>query len=204
MMKIHGKLIAILTLLLLSIFSTACNTDTQQTGTTESTTTNSLVTIVSVDWAIYYQNLAELYRGADLIAYGEIDRIIEVQAQTISHTDRGDIIHYNTDFDFNIIQVLKGDETEEAVIHQLGAAGKMTVMDDPLFEPGEAYILFLRKTESGICVVLGGPQGRFKVNDGKVYSMDNAYTDKIIISPELSYNGVDLNNFIAYITDKLR
>ncbi len=200
-MKVYGKAAAILSLILLSLVYTACNTDTQQISNTENTTTNNLITIVSVDWAIYYQNIAELYQGADLIAYGKIDRVIEVQAQTISHTDRGDNIHYNTDFSFDISRVLKGDETGEAVIHQLGAAGKMPVMDDPLFEPGEKYILFLRKTESGICVVLGGPQGRFKVDDGKVYSMDNAYTDKIMISPDFSYNGIDLEYFIAYITD---
>ncbi len=202
-MKVYGIVTAITSLILLSFFTAACDTEPGQTTDTESTTTNNKITIVSVDWAIYYQNIAELSLDADLIAYGEIDRVIEVQAQTISHTDRGDNIHYYTNFSFDISQVLKGDETEEAIIHQLGAADKMTVMDDPLFEPGEAYILFLRKTESGICYVLGGPQGRFKIEDGKVYSMDNAYTDKIVISPDLSFNGISLADFIGYINDEL-
>jgi hypothetical protein len=203
-MKVYGKVMAITSIIFLSLFTSACDAEPAQTTSTESTATNNKITIVSVDWAIYYQNLAELFQGADLIAYGEIDRVIEVQEQTISHTDRGDIIHYNTDLSFHISQILKGDETEEAVIHQLGAAGKMVVIGDPSFQPGEAYILFLRKTESGIYLVLGGAQGRFMVDNDKVYSIDNSIDEEIIISPDLSFNGVDLNNFIAYITDKLQ
>jgi hypothetical protein len=203
-MKTITSVMIISCMIILSLFSAACNTDTQQTEATENITTNNQsILTVSADPATYYANIAELSLDADLIAYGEIDRVIEVQTRTISHTDRGDILHYYTDFSFNTSHILKGDETKEAIIHQMGAAGKMVVIGDPLFESGEEYILFLHKTESGIYYVLGGPQGRFKVEDSKVYSMDNAYTDKILISPDLSYDGVDLENFIGYIANEL-
>ena len=191
-MKVFKSATAISSLILLSLFFAACNTDTQQTGVTESTTTNNTTAIIYAEWASYYQDISELILDADLIAYGEIDRVVEVQKINISHTD----------FGFRINQLLKGDETKEAVIHQLGAAGIATVIDDPVFEQGEEYILFLHKTEAGIYCVLGGPQGRFKVADGKVYSMDNIISYQVLISPELSFNGVDLRNFIGYIIEK--
>jgi hypothetical protein len=80
----------------------------------------------------------------------------------------------------------------------------MVVTEDPLFEQGEKYVLFLHKTESGVYYVLGAYQGRFKVVDGKVFSMDNVIDDKIFISPELSYNGIELEDFIGDIYKALK
>jgi hypothetical protein len=192
-------------MILLSLSAGACNTNIQQTtGTESSTTTNQSILTVSGSVAGYYANMEELSGAADLIAYGEIDGVIEVQEYIMAQTDREDILYYTTDFNFSISQVLKGDEKEEAIIHQLGAAGKMVVTEDPLFEQGEKYVLFLHKTESGVYYVLGAYQGRFKVVDGKVFSMDNVIDDKIFISPELSYNGIELEDFIGDIYKALK
>jgi hypothetical protein len=204
-MKIITSVVAISCVILLSLFTGACDTGAGQTTGTKSTTTNnqSIQTIIEGEVAGYYANMAELSRETDLIAYGKIDGVIEVKEQIVGHNPKGNNILYFTDFNFNISQCLKGDEKEAVIIHQVGAAGKMVVNRDPLFEQGEEYVLFLRKTESDVYLVLGVHQGRFKVVDGKVYSMDNIIPDKIFINPGLSYNGVELEDFIGYISEEL-
>jgi hypothetical protein len=204
-MKIITSIMVISCMILLSLSAAACDTEPSQTTSTESTTTdNQSILTISGSWASYYANMEELSREADLIAYGEIDRVIEVQEQIVGHNPKGDMIHYYTNFNFKISQVLKGDGIEEAVIHQMGAAGKMVVPDDPMFKKGEEYVLFLHKTETGIYFVLGGPQGRFMVDGGKVFSMDNIIGDKVFLSDDLSYNGIELDDFMGDISKELK
>jgi hypothetical protein len=204
-MKIITSIMVISCMIFLSLSAGACDSGPGQTTSMESTTTtNQPVITVFADVAIFYTNLEDLSRDADLIAYGEIESVIEVKEQIVGHNPKGNNIHYYTDFSFSINQLLKGDMIEEAVIHQMGAAGKMVVHEDPLFQQGEKYILFLHKTESGVYYVLSGPQGRFKVDDGKVFSMDNIDGDNSFISPELSYNGMDLEDFIGDISEALQ
>jgi hypothetical protein len=95
-------------MILLSLSAGACNTNIQQTtGTESSTTTNQSILTVSGSVAGYYANMEELSGAADLIAYGEIDGVIEVQEYIMAQTDREDILYYTTDFNFSISQVLK-------------------------------------------------------------------------------------------------
>ncbi len=200
-MKILASIIVISCIMILSLSAGACDTGPNQTES--STTTSQSILTIEGCVAGYYANMEELSSEADLIAYGEIDVVIDVQESIMAQSDTRTSFYYTTDFNFNISQVLKGDETEEVIIHQLGAAGKMVVSGDPLFEQGEEYVLFLHKTESGVYYVLGACQGRFKVVDGKIFSMDNLISDKIFISPELSFNGVDLEDFIGEISEEL-
>ncbi len=195
-MKIVTQVLVTLAVLATVSFAGACNTDQNQIENQGNTVTvdEEGVYIALVDWADYYADIAELCRAADLIAYGEIDRVIEV------HGTVGIGGHYYTDFGLSVSQALKGNATEEAIIHQMGASGKMVVIDDPLFQQGEKYVLFLHKCDSGVYYVLGGPQGRFKVVDDKVFSMDNIVPDEISVSPDLSYNGTELEDFLGIVS----
>ena len=160
--------------------------------------------ITEVSWAEYYVDIGELCDTADLIAVGEIGGVISESGEKVAEARWGDVMLYTTDFAFQIEQVLKGEGVEEIILHQTGAAGKQEVSDDPLFEPGERCVLFLREYEAGKYCVLGGPQGRFMIIDDEVFSMNHVLTDEIVIlSPDLDFAGVDLESVIASVEASL-
>lgn len=161
-------------------------------------------TITSVSWAEYYADIGELCDAADLIAVGEIDRVISESSEKVAEARWGGVLLYTTDFAFRIEQVIKGEEVEEILLHQTGVAGKQEVRDDPLFEQGERCVLFLREYEAGKYYVLGGPQGRFEIIDDEVFSMNHVLPDEAIwLSAELDFDGVDLESFIASVEASL-
>lgn len=83
-----------------------------------------------------------------------------------------------TDFDFRIDNVIQGNlkAGDIITIRQTGAetAEKIAELDDnPLLRKGETVLGFLRYAEEhGVYVFVGGPQGRFEIQNGLVNSMD--------------------------------
>ncbi len=54
--------------------------------------------------------------------------------------------------------------------------GVFEVSDDPLFEVGTTYLLFLEESRSaGVYFVAGGPQGRFLVVNEQATSLSRLY-----------------------------
>ena len=77
--------------------------------------------------------------------------------------------------------------------------GQSLLADDPLFEVGEEYLLFLKLSESGR-YFHPGPWGRYKIIDGMVYSMNHILRDsQYQAPPQLDFNGVAINTFIEHI-----
>ncbi|TES84429.1 MAG: hypothetical protein E3J92_01340 [Dehalococcoidia bacterium] len=159
--------------------------------------------ITNVSWAEYYVDIGELCDAADLIAVGEISGVISESGEKVAEARWGGVLLYTTDFAFEIEQVLKGEGVEEILLHQTGAAGKQEISDDPLFEQGERCVLFLREYEAGKYCVLGGPQGRFMIIDDEVFSMNRILPDEAMISPDLDFDGVDLESFIGSVAANL-
>ena len=73
--------------------------------------------------------------------------------------------------------------------------------DDPLFIVGQAYVLFLRRAPDGSFGVLGGPAGRFVVNDGVVSSLSSVYPNRNI--SDLSIDQADLTTFSDEVRNTL-
>ncbi|MGE5596168.1 MAG: hypothetical protein ACM3S1_09055 [Hyphomicrobiales bacterium] len=69
--------------------------------------------------------------------------------------------------------------------------------DDPLFEAGAQYLLFLDLRPGDLYVVLGGPQGRFVVTNGQVSSLSAVYPDRNI--GDLKLSGVALADIAARV-----
>jgi len=143
-----------------------------------------------------YGDIPSLKADADLVARGEIVGCRSVNSQ---ETAIGSI--YFTDFSFQIESVLHGAASQSAiVIHQTGGiVGGRTVevMEDPLMEVGDRYVLFLKQGTSELYYVLGGPQGRFVVHDERVSSLSAVYTDRGIF--DLDIRNVPLEAFLEQI-----
>ncbi len=147
-------------------------------------------------WAKSFEDMTELCAASDVIALGMVDRVIRVtRAQPSGHL-------YFTDWAFRIEKVLKGRVTEEVTVHQTGAAGLGSeIAEDPLFRRGERYVLFLKRGAQEIFYNLG-PWGRYKVVDGRVYSVNRALEYRTwYFEEKLDFNGVAQDDFIADVTE---
>lgn len=118
-------------------------------------------------WAITYNDLKSLKQAADLGVVGTITRASAVA------TDQSDLVF--TDFVFTIKTALSDPGRRltgaSIIVHQTGGIVGSTLYqmeDDPLFEIGEQAVLFLHEYSPGHYFVVGGPTGRFVVQNGMV------------------------------------
>lgn len=161
---------------------------------------------VEAQWAGGHDSLQSLYSDpdVDLIVVGEIDRVVEVGIIKSTETRWGTINLYYTDFSFMIRSVLKGKNVEEALIHQVGHDENDEFPEFPLFEAGEECVLFLHEFEPGKYYVVGGAQGRYKIVEGNVYSLNYILSllpsDSYSVPEGLYINGVPENDFTETIT----
>jgi hypothetical protein len=150
-------------------------------------------------WAFYFDNLADLCAYSDVIAVGEVDRVVEI----VVHINVNEML-YSTRWALRVEQVLKGKETGELIINQTGAPNQpgSDIRDDPLFLPGERYLLFLREGTPGIYFSFG-PLGRYMVWNNKVYSMNYILLPEAgyHAPPELDFDGVALDTLVGDIVE---
>ena len=124
---------------------------------------------IAVDYAIAYGNLQELTRDSDLIALVEIEGVVssDVERNIPSTVFSAKVLKpiYNTKKGKEIQLYMTGGRVDGRIAEEPG---------NPLMNSGEQYLLFCRKNTDGTYTVLGGPQGRFVYEDGKLSSMDVA------------------------------
>jgi len=161
----------------------------------------NLAIVASASWAESYASIEDLSAEADLIAVGTVKDVVGVTGDVIGENRWGPIILYFTDFAFSVEQVLKGpQDLREVMIHQTGAADKWEIRDDPLLKPGDKYVLFLHEYETGKYYILGGPQGRFQIIAGEVFSMNNILSPDIVSwSTGLDVKGVEKASFLGSV-----
>lgn len=162
-------------------FVTGCNS-----GATKDTldTKTSLPSVsISASYAGPFSNFAELFAASDMIAMGEISRVIEV---TSGH---GSI--FFTRFGFRIEKTIKGEVADEVILNITGSPDipGSDLGEDPIFKPGERYVLFLHEYEEGRFYSMG-PWGRYKIIDGRVYSMNRLVDIGWYNQLDLDCNGV--------------
>ena len=150
----------------------------------------------SASYPASFDNFAELFAASDMVALGVIDRVVEVIPQ------KGSLLF--TRFAFKTERIYKGGEAGEIVLSITGAPDMpgSDLPEDPLFYPGEKWLLFLHEFDEGLYYDLG-PWGRYKIIDGKVYSMNRLADISWYMQPELDYAGVAEDEFYADLTETL-
>jgi hypothetical protein len=139
----------------------------------------------------HYSSLADLRRDSTLIARG-----------TIVAVGGFDSSQNVTQFVFRITRVIVGNlsagSTDITVLQHNGG-----LVYDPPMQVGDELILFMRKSArldmSGAYVVVGGPQGRFIIRSGKVYSVGDLYPEAR--NTTLSIQGMDESSFMAIVEE---
>lgn len=143
---------------------------------------------LSASWAMSYDSLTPMSRDAELVVVATVSKAHDVVTDSRKAGDVTAILPF-TDFDLQIEEILKGSSPSSAIrVHQTGGQVGNTlfeVHDDPLFEIGATYLLFLRSGVPGQFYVLAGPDGRMVVDSDRVYSLSvthpNAGIDDLAI-----------------------
>ena len=136
-------------------------------------------------WAMAYPDIESLVAESELIAVVEATDSSDKAGRT----------------EVKVIDALYGCENDETFeIQQTGAlidSLRQEVYDDPLLDMGKQYLIFARRNNERMVTILGGPQGRFCYEDGKVSNLIDGvarlrllkYTD--VLSVDLKDNNYD-------------
>ncbi|MGG3450165.1 hypothetical protein [Domibacillus aminovorans] len=112
-------------------------------------------------------NLEELNQKADLIIEGKPTAVLDSY-----------MVDENvpfTKFAFKVNKVYKGDIDKSKEIEFLQDGNSEMVFEDhPLLKVGKKYILFLRKSELGDLIMVGGPAGKFEYKESLKAYEDNS------------------------------
>lgn len=78
-------------------------------------------------------------------------------------------------FEVEVVESIYGCENEDSFsIRMTGAQvdnKKIEIIDDPLLEKGQEFLVFAAKNDNGTYRILSGPQGRLEYKDGKLNSL---------------------------------
>ena len=200
---ISRSILPAIALILLAGIGTACSSGSEEAGVesqdnVQAAKSQAEARYVQVSWAVGYGTLDSLASASVAIIDGTVTGLA---GTTVDRQTVGDLESSLTfsDYDFEVRSVLKGNIDQDSItIHQTGGTSDgvtVEVRDDPLFEVGAHYILFLRP-DGEIFVTLGGPAGRLVVENGLVKSLSEAYPDREITS-DLQIKEVPVDEFLA-------
>ncbi len=141
----------------------------QQTSTTNQQPSYTKTVAMQASWAIMYNDVKSAKAASDAVLLGTIESVKRV-------TGGGSAVGVvATDFVFKIEQTIVDAHHllygSTIIIHQTGGitnSTKFEVSDDPLFLVNEHALLFLRIYQPGYAFVVGGPSGRFIVENNLV------------------------------------
>lgn len=138
-----------------------------------------------------FTTLEEVVGNSDAIVVADVQKCVKVHSHPKSKEIR------LTDFDVTVENSVKGDlPIGRTLTVQLVTSGEDA--EYHLMKAGERYVLFLTFNQiTSSYVPVGGPQGRFKVVEGLVYSLDGIYPDLSFI--RVKVDGQPLDDFLSEI-----
>ncbi len=147
-------------------------------------------------WEYAYKDIEELTDSSDLIA-----RVRITDGEKI---DRNGITM--TEFSANVEDLILGSGEETVDILMTGGINHNTkqifeISDDPLMQTDDEFIIFARKNTSGTYTVLGGPQGRFVIDNDLVYPLSHIASRSVEINAQNSADnsGKNIDDFISEV-----
>ncbi|MDE6149572.1 MAG: hypothetical protein K2F81_05690 [Ruminococcus sp.] len=139
---------------------------------------------LSASWSYNYESIDELTKFSDIIA------VISVDGMNLDKTYESYGVTL-TKYSAEIKELIYGEEGSKIDIIMTGGIDNVEkkiyeVVDDPLMEKGDEYLIFAQKNEDGTYAVLSGSQGRFVFKNDRVYSLN-------VINEQVSTNNIYSN-----------
>ena len=138
-----------------------------------------------------FTTLEEVVANSDAIVVADVENCVKVHSHPKSKEVR------LTDIEVTIERSIKGDmPVGGSATVQLVTSGEDA--EYHLMKAGERYVLFLTFNQiTSSYVPVGGPQGRFMILDGLVYSLDGIHQDLSYINVKV--DGEPLDGFLSEI-----
>lgn len=144
---------------------------------------------------LHFDNLTHMYERSEYVIHGV------VESSLVDATFKSNIHTMHT---INVIEVLKGNNTDSIVVRQDGGVYNgetIRVKDEPMMKVGDELVLYLAYNPSAESyVVMGGPQGRFLIQDGKLYHITELDKSIQLVTPSLWTKGADASNLRQVLT----
>ena len=145
---------------------------------------------IQVSWVYPYHNFTAMYQDSDIVIRG------------VTRESYQPSLEWRTIHQITILEMIKGEKPAHVIsVPQRGGyylPGKIVEPASfPLYHKGDELILFLKqsKKEYEINTYYGGPQGSYKVVDGKVYPSG------VICYSALNSSGMDVEQFIMQLKE---
>jgi hypothetical protein len=149
-----------------------------------------------------YDTMSDLVNATDYVG---LANVTSISAEDVSGVP---LLLYNITVIQNIIQNNYVSAGTNLTVVQIGGTANGTTMQVkgyPTLVVGDTYVFFLEDTETFLIqyyqsnlITVGGPQGLFYVQDGKVFSLDNMYPQADSWLP-VKAAGVPLAQFIQEV-----
>lgn len=148
-------------------------------------------------WHYGYCGVGELSANSDVIAK------VKITGSKIGPDIAPELM--STIFTAKVEELIYGSNEKEIDIFMTGGIDHeqkriLEIHDDPLMNIGDEFMVFAQKNEDGTYTILGGPQGRFVIDNDCVYSLTEYNSgDSAEGINVLSTGGGNLNDFIEEI-----
>ncbi|MBN1682042.1 hypothetical protein JW865_00630 [Candidatus Bathyarchaeota archaeon] len=143
-----------------------------------------------------YLSVSDLYSNSDLVARC---KVLSMETHKIKLADQSGGTVPLTYVTVEVVNMINGSsKISTIIVNQYGGEvdGKLeSVLGDPLMKTGDDFVLFLKESKSGNYWPVGGPQGRFPIVGGKVYSLADIDSTSTVPA-ELKTGGVDYAAFV--------
>jgi hypothetical protein len=158
---------------------------------------------MSASWPKRYSSISELANDdrVDLIISGTVVDSQEYQ----KYAKNGPGWYMKTNYTISINSIHYGKFDEKVIqVHQTGGHREdvlIMFIEDPLMAIDDEYVLFLHKYTSDEYYVVGGPQGRFVINDELIYSLGEfTKNDEVSsLTHNLDTGGVKIDKFVSLL-----
>lgn len=147
---------------------------------------------------IEYRDLASMVRDASAVSLG---RFVEVDGDEplLPAYSEVELARYS----LSVRQSILGEPHPKLTVLQLKQGTRWNVPSEPPYKVGADYVLFLNerwpdKTDSPF-MSIGGPQGQFIVDEGRVYSADTAAQEADWLGVKV--HGLPLDDFVKQIKE---
>lgn len=154
---------------------------------------------LSVSWEYNYGSVEEMAQTCDLIA------IVRITGSNIDNA----YSNYNvllTVYSAEIKQLIYGKSEENIKIVMTGGVDETTkkiyeIVDDPLMNNNDEFLIFAQQNEDGTYTILSGTQGRFVIENEKVYSLNvsNEQVQTFNLNSNIRVDGEDKDEFISKV-----
>ena len=163
--------LSVVVLLSISIALSAFMLNQKQQQTIETIETETTVTSFA-DWVDVYSSVEELAKATDDIIIGKlVDSYVWEYPQEYTHSPL--LFTYYT---VEVQSIIKGELADDVISVYVDGGIRngveYIIEDSPLLNVNDTMILFLWETPEEAYTTRGGPQGRFKIVNGKVYATD--------------------------------